>query len=245
MLRKQFLPSFLLLILLLTTFSIFFIKFLQSLKVDQEVPSIKGVYDTKKSPYHSSNVPTEGSILSEPPINVVVSFNLHLSSKSEIKVLRDGKDFSYGKTHLDQDKLSMWRLMDNQAGDGLYRVEYKACWEIDETCSYGSFLFEIRRTIDGNYKDLTGQAKVIVNMENLRLHPEDIVISRGTYVKWINNDSVPHLVSVGANSTLNFNSHEILPGEEHSFVFTQLGEYSYYCGFNPDSMAGSIVVADY
>lgn len=70
--------------------------------------------------------------------------------------------------------------------------------------------------------------EVIVNLENHAFVPDTLEITVGTKVTWINKDDDPHTVtSEGSNPLLD--SPEFNKNETFSFVFTQPGEYPYYC----------------
>src|SRR3989338_5621939 len=84
----------------------------------------------KKSAHYESNTPEHGAVLAGVPVNVVIDFNFDLAQPSAISVVYDktGEEFGTGGTIIDANKLAMRRDKKQEAPDGLYNVDYKACW---------------------------------------------------------------------------------------------------------------------
>lgn len=199
----------------------------------------------KKSAHYESNTPTHGEVLAGAPINVVIDFNFDLAKPSEIKILRDGVDYGVGETTIDSNKLSMRRNMASDASDGLYTVEYKACWP-DASCHDGNFQFAIDGSQSQNYQDMTGKKEVTIRLSDIEFVPGNVKISKGTEVTWINDDDVSHYVNTDSHPAHTYylpqNSKSLNKEENFSLVFDQTGIYPYHCSAHASSMVASILV---
>lgn len=199
----------------------------------------------KKSAHYESNTPAHGTILPGVPINVVIDFNFDLAKPSEIKILKDRVDYGVGETTIDSNKLSMRRNMASDTSDGLYTVEYKACWP-DGSCHDGNFQFAIDRNSSKSYEDMTGKKEVTIRLSNIKFVPGNVKISKGTKVTWINDDDVSHYVNTDSHPAhtyyLSQNSKSLNKGENFSLVFDQTGIYPYHCSAHASVMVGSILV---
>jgi len=82
-------------------------------------------------------------------------------------------------------------------------------------------------------------APVTVKIANFTFGPEQISISPGVTVTWVNEDDIPHTVVASDNKT--FRSKVLDTGERFSFTFTVAGTYSYFCSIHPH-MTGKVVV---
>lgn len=204
-----------------------------------------GFSTPKKSAHYESNTPEHGSIIPEVPINVVINFNFDLAKPSEIKIEKDGKDYGVGETVIDENKLSMRKNMDSASPDGIYKVEYNACWP-DKSCHDGNFEFEIRRGLDSSYEDLRKQKEVTINLSKISFKPKEVLIARGTKVTWINDDDVEHYVNTDSHPAHTYfvkqNSKSLKKGDSYSLSFDQPGFYPYHCSAHADSMKGAILV---
>lgn len=74
--------------------------------------------------------------------------------------------------------------------------------------------------------------------------PDNIVIKKGSIVKWVNKDSVAHLLAsvpvIGQNGIF---SPTIEPGQTWQYRFTRAGEYYYIC-FIHKIMYGKVTVVE-
>jgi len=200
----------------------------------------------KKSAHYESNTPAHGAVLAAVPINVVIDFNFDLAVPSEIKILKDGKDYSTSNTIIDSNKLAMRRDMDPNSPDGLYKVDYKACWP-DRSCHTGYFQFVIDRSKAESYLDWRDQKEVTVKMSNIKFAPQNIRISRGTKVTWVNDDPVEHYINADSHPAhtylLDLNSPVLKTGQTFSFTFNESGIYLYHCSAHADNnMIASLIV---
>lgn len=76
-----------------------------------------------------------------------------------------------------------------------------------------------------------------VEMKDLAFVPVRVNIKPGDKVKWVNNDSVDHLVT-GAN----FTSGNLRPDESFVYQFNAEGEFEYICSYH-EEMKGSVMVS--
>ncbi len=198
-----------------------------------------------KSAHYESNTPEHGSTLAGVPINVVINFNFDLAAPSEIKIEKDGEEYGSGNTEIDENKLSMRRGMRSDSPNGIYTVNYKACWP-DGSCHDGSFQFAIDRTRESSYEDLTGQKEITIEMSEIQFKSMNLKISKGTKVTWTNNDDVEHYVNTDSHPAHTYfpvqNSKALKTGDTYSAIFTDVGIYPYHCSAHADSMIGSILV---
>lgn len=210
---------------------------------------VTGGYESQKSvkkvPHYESNTPTTGAVLPFPPPSVVTDVNFDLAAGSMIEVLHNGTDYGSGETTIDENKIAMRRSMRSDAPDGTYTVAYTACWP-DGSCHDGLFTFEIDRTRLADLTDLRNQAEVTIPMSQIEFSPEEVRISSGTTVTWVNDDPVVHYVNTDSHPAHthipDFNSSALEEGSMYSYTFTTPGAYPYHCSAHAGTMVGLIVV---
>lgn len=81
-----------------------------------------------KTPHYESNAPAHEAVLPAAPYTVVMDFNFDVVAGSTIAIMHDGTDYGVGEATIDDNKLGLRRRMQAAAPDGLYSVEYSACW---------------------------------------------------------------------------------------------------------------------
>ena len=86
---------------------------------------------------------------------------------------------------------------------------------------------------------------VTSNIQDFKL--EDLVISVGTTVTWVNQDGVPHTTTSGTPGppvTLTglWGSDFLLNGQSFSFTFNEPGEFKYFCRVHPTLMSATVTV---
>lgn len=199
----------------------------------------------KKAPHFESSTPEANSTLPASPPNITIDFNFDLASGSSIEILKDGKNYASGDTIIDDNKLAMRQNMDANVPDGVYVIEYNACWP-DGSCHDGRLSFTIDRSLQAEYQDLTGQEEVTIHMSQIMFEPMNIKISQGTKVTWVNDDDTIHYVNTDAHPShthiLNFNSEALELDDEYSYTFEKAGAYPYHCSAHAATMVGAIVV---
>ena len=70
---------------------------------------------------------------------------------------------------------------------------------------------------------------------------QDLVVSVGTTITWVNRDSASHTSTATAGSALRWNSRRLRTGESFTFTFNEPGTYQYRCSIHP-SMTGTVTV---
>ena len=73
---------------------------------------------------------------------------------------------------------------------------------------------------------------------NLVFSPDEVTINAGESVHFINNMLLPHNVVVEDHDELSHEALAMLPGEDFEVVFTEAGDYTYWCA--PHKGAGMI-----
>jgi len=207
----------------------------------------------KKSAHFESNTPEHGASLAGVPVNVVINFNFDLAKGSEISIFKDGnpsadsglRDYGVEKTVIDEGKLAMRRKMDSSSPEGLYTVNYTACWA-DGSCHDGSFQFVIDKKLTSEFVDMTNKNKVTIDLKDIAFNPKNIKISTGTEITWVNQDSVEHTVNTDSHPGHNYyppqNSRILKKGDTYSVIFTEVGIYLYHCTPHASSMKGAVLV---
>src|SRR3989344_2666417 len=197
----------------------------------------------KKSAHYESNTTEHGTILPGMPINVVIDFNFDLAVPSSIKMVHDGKDYEAGETMIDENKLTMRRAMDPASPDGVYRVEYRACWP-DRSCHDGYFQFAIDRKLADKAVDLRNRSSVEIDLAEIAFVPENFKVSRGTKIVWKNADSVEHYINTDSHPAHTYypaqNSEVLNLGDTFELMFDAPGVYPYHCSAHAEVMKGTI-----
>ena len=73
---------------------------------------------------------------------------------------------------------------------------------------------------------------------NLAFEPAEVTNKAGESIHFINNQLPPHNVIVEDHPELGHEALAMLPGEDFEVVFTESGDYTYWCG--PHKGAGMI-----
>jgi plastocyanin len=79
--------------------------------------------------------------------------------------------------------------------------------------------------------------EVTVSIDNFSFSPKEITVAKGTTVKWVNRDDVPHTVVSGGV----FRSKALDTDDSYTFTFTDAGSFSYFCSVHP-VMIGRVIV---
>lgn len=204
-----------------------------------------------KSPHWVSTTPQHASTFAAVPIHVVVDVDFDLAAPSSISITKGNKEYGIGQRGIDRNKLAMRRDMDPSAPDGLYAVNYKACWP-DGSCHDGSFQFAIDRRLADEFEDHRGRPDIPpdigISIEKGAFVPKKIRIRKNTRVIWTNNDTVDHYINTDPHPAHTYfplqNSQLIKPKEAYEVVFSEVGEYPYHCSAHADTMIGSLLVED-
>jgi len=82
---------------------------------------------------------------------------------------------------------------------------------------------------------------VTITIRNLRFYPEEITVSPGTTVVWVNKDKVPHKVAAYDRV---FYGPRLQPGDKYSFTFINEGTHRYFDAVFPKIGRGEIIVKE-
>lgn len=200
----------------------------------------------KKTPHFVDSSPSNREVFAANPVNVVINFDFDLAGSSTISIQKDGQEIGVGMTQISDNKLTMRRELKPDLNDGVYHVNYKACWP-DQSCHEGYFTFQMDSNQKSSYQNLTNQKEVTIRMTDLKFEKPKILISPNTKVTWINTENTSHYVNTDPHPSHTYfsaqNSLEIVPNAQFSVTFTQPGEYPYHCSAHvPDNMFGRIIV---
>lgn len=211
----------------------------------QDLQSTASFQTPKKSAHYETNTPAHGSTLAGVPINVVIDFNFDLAKPSSISITTGGVEYGQGETTIDAGKLAMRRNVDPAAPDGVYIINYIACWP-DTSCHDGSFQFAIDKTQAGTFINMTGQDEVTIELKNIMFGPKNVKVSKGTTVVFVNSDTQGHYVNTDSHPAhtylLDMNSKELKQGDTYSYKFETPGIYPYHCSAHASTMTANILV---
>jgi len=80
--------------------------------------------------------------------------------------------------------------------------------------------------------------ELIIEIKDFAFNPQDITVKKGDKITWINRDSVIHTATSYDNV---FDSGNLSEGKSFSYVFSEAGNFEYFCKPHP-YMKGKIVV---
>ena len=80
-----------------------------------------------------------------------------------------------------------------------------------------------------------------VKIDNFTFAPGTITVAKGTTVKWVNHDDIPHTVVSDDKTT--FKSKALDTDDKFSYTFDKPGTYSYFCSIHP-KMTAKVVVQE-
>ncbi len=98
--------------------------------------------DQQFAAHFVDSTPKHGATFAQVPDKVVINFNFTLSEASTITVSKDGAPVVSAKPTFSGNKLIMSAPLPANVGNGLYQVDYKACWP-DQSCHTGEFAFTV------------------------------------------------------------------------------------------------------
>src|SRR5215208_4539775 len=93
----------------------------------------------------------------------------------------------------------------------------------------------------GAQDQMQDQAVVTVPIRDFFFDPADITVESGTTVMWVNEGSHTHTVTSDDGQ---FDSEALMPGDSFMVTFTGSGTLTYHCEIHPDTMIGSVTVAE-
>ena len=78
----------------------------------------------------------------------------------------------------------------------------------------------------------------IVEIEDFVFSPSELTVNHGDTVVFVNKDIVPHTATANDGS---WDSGDMQPGDEWSFVASDEGVFDYFCTYHP-RMVGTLIV---
>jgi len=81
---------------------------------------------------------------------------------------------------------------------------------------------------------------VLITMYNMAFAPSSVTVTKGTVVKWQNNDGYAHTVNSNDGNT--FSSGTINGGDSFSYTTTVAGTFNYHCLIHGLPMSGILIV---
>lgn len=196
------------------------------------------------APHFVDSFPAQAQGLAAAPPEIVINFNFNLHPDSLIQVSRDGQPVEVGDTTIDESRLTL-RAPPAAAGDGVYSVDYRACWP-DGSCHEGAFSFVVKAAAAESYLDLRGRSEMTIRMKDITFGPAQVIVSPGTTVTWINDDPVEHFVNSDPHPSHNvypaLNSTALGQGASYSFTFDEEGIWYYHCSAHYPHMVASLRV---
>jgi plastocyanin len=82
-------------------------------------------------------------------------------------------------------------------------------------------------------------AETEVRVDNFTFMPGTLTVARGTTVKWVNRDDIPHTVVSDDKTT--FKSKALETDDSFTYTFDKPGTYTYFCSIHP-KMTAKVVV---
>lgn len=77
-----------------------------------------------------------------------------------------------------------------------------------------------------------------ITIDNFSFTPQELTVTVGTKVTWVNHDDIPHNI---VDKTKKFRSKALDSEDSYSFTFDAAGTYDYFCGLHPHMTARIIV----
>ncbi|MSQ12303.1 MAG: hypothetical protein EXR48_06410 [Dehalococcoidia bacterium] len=193
------------------------------------------------------STPGHGQEFAQVPNRVLVNFNFNLADNSSIAVTKNGAPVAVVPAIVQGERrLEPTSDLTGIQGDGVYVVDYKACWP-DRSCHEGRFAFRVDGSKPSTYLDVTGRAEVAVSLKDTAFSPAKLLVSKGTRITRTNNDAVPHFINTDPHLAHNYlpalNSVELKPGQSCSHTFADAGEWPYHCSLHfPQDMVASVIM---
>ncbi len=214
--------------------------------MEKEGDAMAQLPDNLIAPHFVDSSPGHGEKFAQVPPAIVLNFNFNLNQNSAINITRDGQQVSTSRVEFAANQLSMRTSVTSASEDGVYQVDYKACWP-DGSCHDGRLAFVIDAAAMSNYQDIRDEDSITVRMSDLKFAPANLIVSSGTKIEWINDDSAVHFVNTDPHPSHNLlsdmNSFDLEKGESYSFTFNATGEWGYHCSAHfPQGMTGRIIV---
>ena len=86
----------------------------------------------------------------------------------------------------------------------------------------------------------TGGTGNIISIYGMTFSPSSKTVTKGTIVKWVNDDSYAHTAT--SNDGATFDSGNIGAGSSYSYKAITAGTFNYHCTIHGTAMSGTLVV---
>lgn len=80
-----------------------------------------------------------------------------------------------------------------------------------------------------------------VSLTSRAFSPDNVKISKGQSVTWVNNDEQVHTITISIPGEASISSTPLNNGESFSYVFSKSGTYNYSDQTNPVKLKGTVV----
>lgn len=80
-----------------------------------------------------------------------------------------------------------------------------------------------------------------ITISGMQFSPATLTVSKGTVVKWVNNDGYAHTAT--SNDGVTFDSGNIAGGGSYSYTAKTAGTFEYHCTIHGLTMAGTLTVS--
>lgn len=198
----------------------------------------------------NDSTPLDGAKYAAQPINVTLNFSVDVKTQGSTLSVKssDGREWASGPVIVEDQNTAMKRELREGMPDGEYAVGYTVAYASGAP-SKGNFSFSIDKKLQSEYRDLRGQKSVQVKMVGLKFVPQDMIVSPGTTITWVNEESHPHFVNTETHPEHTYyppmNSTELQIGATFSVMLERQGQYDYHCSLHyPQRMVGSVIVSD-
>jgi plastocyanin len=105
----------------------------------------------------------------------------------------------------------------------------------------GLITFSCKKNSSNTYTappDTTNQP--VISMHNMTFIPAMVTVTKGTVIKWKNNDTYAH--TVDSNDGITFSSGNISGGGSFTYTATVAGTFNYHCLIHGLPMSGIVIV---
>jgi plastocyanin len=198
----------------------------------------------QKSGNFDQSLPSHSDVFPAAPVGVVIQTNSTSGTNSSVTINKDDKDYGVDSTIVEANGMNLRRMMQTNAPDGVYTVNYKSC--SGSNCQNGSYQFKVDSSQKSDYQDLTNQRSVNISLNNNKFNPDKITIAKGTKVTWANNNNSEVTIGPGIKDIQNFlttfSTGKLAAGATVSFTFNQSGYYPIIVFSNGQMIVGNIIV---
>lgn len=210
-------------------------------------PSRAASTESHGAAHDGRSTPAESEKLAAQPLNVTLNFDTDRDlARSSVNVTGPGGEaVTTGKLVVVGNGTSLQQPLRAGVPEGEYSVSYDTC-STGGACEDAKYTFTIDRSLSDGFIDMRGKSQVTIDMKDIKFVEQEVVVSPGTKVTWVNSDTVDHYVNTDTHPAHTYypaqNSRGISTSEQYSVTFTKTGVYPYHCSAHTD-MTATLVVA--